>query len=215
MGMKATELAERISAAGTVLSNLYLAAPTEELRDSLFAEDMLEVWPLQDPDSQYAVRHLLAASPDSIEALKRDHLYLYVGIGRALAQPYESPYLSDEGLVFDKQTFEVREAYAQFGFRAPNFNRDPDDHIGLEIAFISNLAKRYAEQAESDPEAAQQTLGAMRKFFFEHLTMFAYDVIEATRKNAKTATYQALADFTKGFINAVTSLVEDPSAKRK
>lgn len=208
MEKTASELAQRIAAAGTVLSHMYLAAPNDELREALYSEEMLNEWPLSDPDSQQGVLTLKKSQPETDEQLKRDHLYLFKGIGRPLAEPHESPYLSEEGLIFDKQTFEVRDYYRRNGFQAPNFNREPDDHIGLEIAFLTNLAQRFVTEVETDEDAAQQTLSTMRSFLLEHLNMFALNVVDSIRKNANTAAYKALAEFTLGFINAITTLTE-------
>ena len=187
---------------------MYLAAPNDELREALYSEEMLNEWPLSDPDSQQGVLTLKKTKPETDEQLKRDHLYLFKGIGKPLAEPHESPYLSDEGLVFDKQTFEVRDYYRRNGFQAPNFNREPDDHIGLEIAFLANLAERFATEIETDEDAAQETLSTMRSFLLEHLNMFALNVVDSIRKHANTAAYKALAEFTLGFINATTTLTK-------
>lgn len=207
MKVSAVEQAERISAAGKALSQLYLNAPGDELREAMYSAEMLHDWPLTDPDSVQGVRTLLSSRPESQEELKRDHLYLFVGAGRALAQPYESVRTSEEGLVFEEETFAVRAAYAKFGLRAPNFNREPDDHIGLEIAFLSDLAGRAAEQLAAG-EDAQEIRTAMRDFLVDHLDRFAGEVVEDVRKHAKTALYKAVAEFTLGFIVSVSAFVE-------
>lgn len=207
MTVSAVEQAERISAAGKVLSQLYLSAPGKELREAMYSAQMLNDWPLTDPHSVQGVRTLLSSRPESEEAIKRDHLYLFVGAGPALAQPYESVRTSEEGLVFEEETFAVRAAYAKFGLRAPNFNREPDDHIGLEIAFLSDLAGRAAEQLAAG-EDAQEIRTAMRDFLVDHLDRFAGGVVEDVRKHAKTALYKAVAEFTLGFIASVSAFVE-------
>lgn len=208
MSIVNVQLAERISAAGTVLSHLYLAAPSDELRTALYSPEMLADWPLTDPDSAQGVTTLLHATPEDEDGLKRDHLYLFRGVGRPLAQPHESARVSREGLVFDEQTFEVRRAYAEFGFRAPNFNREPDDHIGLEIAFLANLAASYAERVSAG-ESGEPIRDAMRAFLFNHLEQFAFDVVDDVRKHAKTAAYKAVAEFTLGFLRSVEIFVND------
>ncbi|MDU5568889.1 molecular chaperone TorD family protein [Actinomyces sp.] len=211
MTVSAVEQAERISAAGKVLSQLYLSAPAEQLREAMYSPQMLNDWPLTDSNSIQGVRTLLSSRPESEEEIKRDHLYLFVGAGRALAQPYESVRTSEEGLVFEEETFAVRAAYARFGLRAPNFNREPDDHIGLEIAFLSDLAERAAERLEAGEDAEEIRL-AMRDFLFDHLDRFAGGVVEDVRKHAKTALYKAVAEFTLGFIASVHAFVETEGA---
>ena len=90
---------QRIHAAGSVLSRLFLNPPAN--LELLFDEGMLRHWPLKDDRSQVGISRLLNATPDTREALNHDHLYLFTGVSAPLAQPYESPYVTDDGLVFD------------------------------------------------------------------------------------------------------------------
>lgn len=185
-----------ISEAALVVSQLFLAAPNSELRGALQDDDAMAQWPLTDQQSQRGIAMLREAvregNVDSHEDLERDHLYLFTGIGKPLAQPYESPYLSKEGLLFEEQTVAVREAYAAHGLRVPN-PRVPDDHIGYEFAFVAHLAGQVAEGNAT-------ALPALYRFVSEHLGCFAGDVAEGLREHARTATYRALAELSEGVL---------------
>lgn len=185
-----------ISEAALVVSQLFLAAPNSELRGALQDDDALAQWPLTDQQSQRGIAMLREAvregNVDSHEDLERDHLYLFTGIGKPLAQPYESPYLSKEGLLFEEQTVAVREAYAAHGLRVPN-PRVPDDHIGYEFAFVAHLAGQVAEGNAT-------ALPALYRFVSEHLGCFAGDVAEGLREHARTAIYRALAELSEGVL---------------
>lgn len=185
-----------ISEAALVVSQLFLAAPNPELRGALQDDDALAEWPLTDPQSQRGIAMLREAvregNLDSPDSLQRDHLYLFTGIGKPLAQPFESPYLSKEGLLFDEQTVAVRQAYASHGLQVPN-PRVPDDHIGYEFAFVSHLAG----QAAGGNAGA---LSALYRFVSEHLGCFAGDVAEGLREHARTVTYRALAELSEGVL---------------
>ncbi|WIK64797.1 TorD/DmsD family molecular chaperone [Gleimia hominis] len=189
------ELAERLSTAGEVIAHLYLAPPSGVLVSSLMDPQMLDVWPLEDPTSQAGIV-LLRTGADSLKQLQQDHLYLYIGVGPALAQPYESPYVSEEAIVFDTATLQVRAAYEKYGFQAPHLGTDPDDHIGLEIAFLAALAGKYAADGKAQPSLVRDA----QAFFDQHLMAFAPKVIAASREHAQTQIYRALADLTEGFI---------------
>lgn len=159
-------------------------------------DDALAEWPLTDPQSFQAIAMLREAvregNVDSHEDLERDHPYLFTGIGNLLAQPYESPYLSKEGLLFEEQTVAVREAYAAHGLRVPD-PRVPDDHIGYEFAFVSHLAGQVAEGNAG-------ALPALYRFVSEHLGCFAGDVAKELREHARTVTYRALAELSEGVL---------------
>ncbi len=93
----------RLSVAADIVGQLFLDEPSPEMLTALTNPDLLKDWPLQDPDSREATAMLerSAAQPDTVEQLQRDHLYLFIGTGAPLAQPYESPYFSLDGLVLD------------------------------------------------------------------------------------------------------------------
>lgn len=190
---------EAIGEAAMVVSQLFLAAPNPELRAALQDDDALAEWPLADPQSQRGVAMLREAvrsgDVDSPEVLERDHLYLFTGIGKPLAQPFESPYLSKEGLLFEEQTVAVRQAYAAHGLQVPN-PRVPDDHIGYEFSFVCHLAG----QASAGNAGA---LPALNSFVGQHLGRFAGDVAEALREHARTVTYRALAELSEGVLSHV------------
>lgn len=191
---------QRIHAAGSVLSRLFLNPPAN--LELLFDEGMLRHWPLKDDRSQVGISRLLNATPDTREALNHDHLYLFTGVSAPLAQPYESPYVTDDGLVFDDSvTLRVRDLYSQFGLSVPDQGRYPDDHIGYEIAFVSTGCY---EIGTGNADAVAPT----KEMLNEHLLAFAPAVLDAVREHAQTAVYQALPDLTEGFLTSAQSFLD-------
>lgn len=192
------ELAQRVLTAAVVISPLFLGAPSRGLRENLQDRDMLAAWPLADAASRRGLATLReGAGADTEERLAHDHLYLYTGVSAPLAQPYESPYFSGDGLVMDERAAQVRSCYTRLGVRAPDV-RYPDDHIGLEIAFVAECARAIAQGTDAAP--------LLREFLDEHLGTFAPQVLAATREHATTAIYRALPDLTEGLIAAAAEL---------
>lgn len=162
---------------------------------------MLDNWPLEDSRSLAGIKKL-RTQPDTKEALDRDHLYLFTGVSAPLAQPYESPYVTDDGLVFeDSVTLRVRDLYSQFGLSVPDQGRYPDDHIGYEIAFVSTGCY---EIGAGNPDAVAPT----KEMLNDHLLAFAPAVLDAVREHAQTAVYQALPDLTEGFLTGAQSFLD-------
>lgn len=190
---------QRLHAAGSVISRLFLASPTNI--DLLFDEGMLDNWPLEDSRSLAGIKKL-RTQPDTKEALDRDHLYLFTGVSAPLAQPYESPYVTDDGLVFeDSVTLRVRDLYSQFGLSVPDQGRYPDDHIGYELAFVSTGCY---EIGTGNADAVAPT----KEMLNDHLLAFAPAVLDAVREHAQTAVYQALPDLTEGFLTSAQSFLD-------
>lgn len=133
----------RLSVAAVIVGQLFLDEPSPEMLTALTNPDLLKDWPLQDPDSREATAMLerSAAQPDTVEQLQRDHLYLFIGTGAPLAQPYESPYFSLDGLVLDGAASHVAALVAD----APNA-REYEHLVALLRQFAINHLARFAEQ---------------------------------------------------------------------
>lgn len=204
------ELAHRLHVAGSVVSRLYLASPDENLRDNLFSDHMLDTWPLDDAHSARGVELLREAErSDAMEDLNRDHLALFEGAGRPLVQPFESPYVAQDGRVLQETTLEVRQAYANEGFVVPEGDRLPEDHVGYEIAFAAALCGKLSVAAEADEaEAVRITANQLEMFGVQHLKRFVFPIIDGLRARANTSIYQALADLTQGFVQGVDELLK-------
>lgn len=188
---------ERLHIAADVVGQLFLDEPQGQLYDALTNPELLHSWPLEDEDSRAATALLLAAKPDSIAELQRDHLYLFIGVSAPLAQPYESPYFSKDGLVMDDPTGEVSAFYQRVGFD-PGVDNLPPDHIGFEFRCISYLSKLILEQRLSP--------AVLRQFVAEHPGRFAPQVLTAVDQHARTAIYRALPGLARGVLGAAGAL---------
>lgn len=182
---------DRFSAVWTVLGRLFASAPSEAELDVIRTAEMLDDWPLPDGDRSAAGLAELAASATAGEdaaAVKDDHFRLVVGPGRARAVPWESVYLSSEGLVFEAETMAVRHFYRRFGLQAPRLNRDPDDHISLELEFCATLLGR-AFDALAEGADPQPFVDAHRDFCREHLLRWAPEFFRRVEDGAETRFY--------------------------
>lgn len=109
------------------------------------------------------------------------------------ATPYESVHRSVERLLFGEHTLQVRALYAQLGVAAPRLNREPDDHIGLELEFLATVttAWRDATQAGDLPQA-QAVLDLGGVFVRDHLLAWAPGLMDLITEHADTAFYQGV-----------------------
>jgi putative dimethyl sulfoxide reductase chaperone len=152
------------------------------------------------------------------EAIRKDHLYLFTGVGKPLAPVWESVYFSESQLLFQKETLEVREWYARFGLQAERKGREPDDHIGLELSFLAHLATLALQSLEKDDQPeAEKNLQAQRDFLTEHILRWAPAWAELVQKHAGTDFYRGLSHLTVGALWAAADLlgIEKPKEKTK
>lgn len=195
------------AAAWTVFSTAYGLEPVASFVAALRSPEQLAEWPYDDPLTAGGIRLLersgrRAAEGDEGEALPAlvaDHRRLFVGPRPLLAAPWESVHRSREGLVFDVQTLQVREAYRRFGLQSPLLNKEPDDHIALEAAFVATLALRALDALEEGRDAeAERCVSGIREFQAEHLDAWVPDLLARIDEHAETDYHRGIARLTEG-----------------
>lgn len=128
-----------------------------------------------------------------------DFTHLYVGPGRMAACPWESVHRSEEGLTFEAETLQVREAYAAAGLQAPALNREPDDHIGLELAFVGELSVAALDaRGRGDREAEEFALGLAGRFHREHPGVWGPWFADLVIEHARTDLHRASGYLLRG-----------------
>lgn len=200
------ETLDRFAAAFTALSGLLVAVPDAELVTRMRDAELLADWPLPDEGQTHEGLDLLRASAqadESVEVVRRDYNRLFFGPEPMIAPPYESVHLSQERLVFERETLQVRAAYAEFGLAAPRLNREPDDHIALELSFLSTLCVRAMDLLDANDDAsAAHHLAGVRTFLAEHLLVWGPTCFDQAADGATTSFYQGVARLGRGTLAA-------------
>jgi putative dimethyl sulfoxide reductase chaperone len=201
------ERLDAYAAATAFVSRLLLDSPDGPLLAQLAAPDVLQEWPLhadQNPAGLAALAASLAEGGESMQEMHDDHRRLFLGPERVLACPYESVYLNEEHLTFGSQTLAVRQWYRLYGLRAPAQGREPDDHIGLELVFVSHLCLRALDAVErGDDESLADSCRALREFPREHLLLWADECLDHVLAHAQTNFYQGIGHLTRAILRGL------------
>ena len=153
-------------------------------------------------------------SDESFERLRADYTRLFIGPGKVIAAPWESVYFSDERLTFQEQTLDVRNWYRRFGLEADKIHQEPDDHIGLELLFLSHLAAQGIQALnEQDNTRFEMLLDAQREFLQKHVGSWALTWCELVEENARTDFYKGLASLTRGVLSELSAVLKVKLAK--
>lgn len=103
------------------------------------------------------------------EDLNVEYTRLFEGPGHVPAPPYASFYLNG-GLLMGPETVAVRRAYLDWNVAPVQMGRVPDDHIALELAFMSHLCEEArAALIQGDDARSQSLLEAQGRFLRDHL----------------------------------------------
>lgn len=205
----ATVSAEQLDAfagACAFLSRALLRPPDQDLVDRLADPGLWEQWPLRgdewtDRGVDLMRQALVDGAGESLDDLRRDHQRLLLGPGHVLASPYESVYLSEEHLIFEEQTLSVRRCYARFGLQSPMLNREPDDHIGLELDFLGQLCQLALDGLDAGHDDVVHVVeGAIGDFLREHLLLWVHGFLDRLETGAVTRFHRGLALLTRGAV---------------
>jgi TorA maturation chaperone TorD len=197
------------AAAYSAMARFLLAPADGALLERLREPGQLKTWPMPRDLETCRGLKLLADSISVAETelvLQKDYERLFLGPGSPIAPPYESVYRTPERLLFDTPTFEVRAAYRSVGLMAPRFNREPDDHLGLEFSFLAVVCSRGLDALENrDRAGLDEALAIQRRFLSEHLLLWAEQFLGSLEANAKTAFYQGVGALGLGVLSQAAS----------
>lgn len=196
-------------------SKVFQEKPDDEFLRTLADGDLFAHWPITADDEQTAkglhlLRHFMQQwDKEDLPDLVQDYHQLFIG-PTIKAVPWESAWLSREHLLFDEQTMEVRELYRNFGLQTPLLGIEPDDHIGLEFAFMMHLFVQSLAFYESQSEAAfQQVKAAQYKFYTRHMMAWIPDCLKAIIRESKFDYYKGAAELCLGCLNVTGELLEE------
>ena len=151
---------------------------------------------------------------ESFEHVQADYTRLFIGPGKVIAAPWESVYFSEERLTFQEQTLDVRTWYRRFGLETEKKYHEPDDHIGLELLFLSHLASLGIQALdEQDNPRFEEVLNAQREFLQKHPGAWALTWCGLVEANARTDFYKGVAYLTRGALSALADLLDVKLAK--
>ncbi|ADI00584.1 cytoplasmic chaperone TorD family protein [[Bacillus] selenitireducens MLS10] len=152
---------------------LFRREPDAELTDAL-TKVMNSELPFEDeyPAIQEG-RVLIAACLNEAVPLDRlhwDYTRMFIGPYKLPAPIWESAYTNKDGLLFQTETREVRLHYLKYAFLPVQYQKEADDHLGLELDFMYRLSEMTKDAWEAGDWLRMKTLlSDQAAFLEEHL----------------------------------------------
>lgn len=116
---------------------------------------------------------------------------LFIGPPRPAAAPWETMHRQPEGEAragFGVATFEMRGLLRDAGLALSNENHQYEDHLGIELLYLSELCRRIAENAEASREDEE----AVRAFVEDHPLAWIESFHESVRAAAPDGYFDCL-----------------------
>ena len=140
---------------------------------------------------------------ESLAAIRREWLRLFVGLGAPDASMSESFYVDPNGSLFSSNTLKVRAAYQEWGLENSRHAHEPDDTLGMMLAFCAYLARTAAEASRSGDEALRvHALDSLERFFVEHMLPWASAWRFLVAKHASSDYYRGVGELVFGLERA-------------
>lgn len=205
-----------------LLGKTLIEVPQAEWLYSLASEDVFSEIPLGMENAEviqgcellqnWSRTALQTGAAEMASTLSDDYTRLFIGPSKVLAPPWESVFMSTDRLVFQEQTLEVRNWYRRMGLEPEKINQEPDDHIGLELAFLAHLAQLALQALENqNEEDFSFFLQAQKDFIEEHplqwVGQWSADILDFGR----TDFYKGISLLVKGVLKHVQAYLVEAS----
>jgi TorA maturation chaperone TorD len=169
--------------------------PSQECIYDFWSKGILKSLPVSSHNPRFIkaasqLRESVGDQNSCIGLMKEDYLILFTGTGNPLAPPYESVYRSLDHLMFDKQTSEVRDFYKSYGWESKFKDKIPDDHLGVELLFLTLLIEKYLE---FDDEICNSEMRIeIRRFIDQHIMSWVPEWNKHIQQHANTLSYKGI-----------------------
>ena len=127
-----------------------------------------------------------AEGKDAVERCAVEYTKLFIGPPKPAAAPWETMYRDAKAQIgFGGPTIQMRALLREAGLAVSNDNRQYEDHMGLELLFLSTLCARMSEAASgsgcsaSDDAELVPTAEFVARFVDEHPLGWIADFQEA------------------------------------
>ena len=121
--------------------------------------------------------------------LAHEYRRLFVGPAHKAAPPWGSVYTDRECVMFGESTLELRRWMHEHGLVAPEGTRTPEDHIGLLLGLMAQLAAEMPDTLDD--------------FLAQHLLTWSHHFLTLMAQEAQHPFYQGLAQLTDASLEGI------------
>jgi putative dimethyl sulfoxide reductase chaperone len=152
-----------------------------------------------------SIQELHADKGEKIKRLQEEYNRLFVGPNALPAPLWESVYLGSEHLLFEEVTLEVRKCYRRYGLNFIRESKEPDDHIVIELEFLSYLIQKSIDC--EDVETKKRLLDDQYAFLNNHLLKWCSFFCELLSKSTQFELYKGAALLLEEYLNLENELI--------
>lgn len=203
--------AEELASAGVAFdfaARLVQVEPDRAWIESCIDDDLFAAAPFGQDDEAVAdglalMRRWCAGAAGDIDeavgSLQREWLRLFIGLGVPEASINESYYTEPNSIMFGQSTLSARAVYRAWGLENERKASEPDDTLGIMLAFCAHLMRESLRLEESgDEEASRKALEALEDFLAKHMLPWVSAWRFLVKQHAKTDYYRGVGELVFG-----------------
>ena len=108
--------------------------------------------------------------------------------------------------MFSKHSLDVRDFYQSYGWVSKFKNQIPDDHIGIELLFLTIMVEKYLEL--DDNVCHIEMRKEIMRFIDEHILSWVPEWNENIQDNALTTGYKGIGTLIQACTEDIYSLMK-------
>ncbi len=198
--------------------SMVMYEPTRECIVDFWKNGLLKQLPVKSKNPRFVnAASLLRESVEdetlSIKTLRDDYNRLFPGDQKPLVPVNESVYNDFIPRQTIKKTENVSEFYDSYGWVSKLRGKIPDDHLGIEILFLTRLIEKYL--ALDDEPCRIEMRGEIRRFIDQHLLLWIPRWNEQMQEHAATLCYKGIGSLIQACIEDINNLLSHPENPMK
>jgi TorA maturation chaperone TorD len=169
--------------------------PENECIHDFWNEGILKSLPVSSGNPRFMkaasqLRESVSDPGSGILNMKKDFIALFSGSASPLAPPTESDYRKKYNLIPEEKELSVTKFYRAYGWQSNFRDSVSDDHIGIELLFLTLMVEKYLE---IDDEACHNEMRSeILRFIDNHLMTWVPDWNESLQEHAATLSYKGI-----------------------
>jgi anaerobic sulfite reductase subunit A len=198
------------------LSQMYREEISIDLLQNLVAELVCADYEIAPENQGYA---LLASFARGIQnddftrvkaELAVEYARLFLGVKRRNLVPCESVYTSERRLMMQDARDQVVHEYHKEGLDPAVEFTEPEDHVAIELAFMSHLCQKAADAVErEDSRQAAYYVEQQRRFLTDHLEVWVPRLCDDILGLAESDFYKGIIMLTQEHLNMEQDAIEE------
>jgi TorA maturation chaperone TorD len=152
------------------------------------------------------LRDSVSDSMSSFEMMKIDYFILFSNKSGPLAPPLESAFRKESNTIYHREIPNVLEFYDSYGWQSKFKNRISDDHIGVELLFLTLMIDKYLEM--DDEVCNNEMKNEIRRFIDQHIFPWVPEWNNSVQSHAKTLSYKGIGTLIQACSEDIYSMMD-------